>query len=99
MRALLRPSFVKIILTFALFALFSYLWRMYVVSTVSDTFPWGFPLQFYLAWGPCPLGEICSEISILFLILDLIFWYVVSGVLLSGSARAEPDEIASLPKS
>jgi hypothetical protein len=90
MKTLLRPSLSKIILTLTLFALFSYLWRAYILSTVSDTFPWGFPLQFYLAWGPCPPGEICSETNLFFLIVDLLFWYLVSGFLVSKtfSARA-----------
>lgn len=87
MRALLRPSFTKIILTFTLFALFSYVWRTYVISTISDTFPWGFPLQFYLVWGPCPPGETCSESNIFFFVLDVLFWYLVSVFLLYKAGR------------
>jgi hypothetical protein len=87
MKALFKPSLLKIILTFVLLILSSYLWRMYVISRISDTFPWGFPLQFYLAWGPCPPGEICSETNFVFLILDLVFWYLVSGFVLSRFAR------------
>ena len=87
MRTLLKPSLIKILLTLTLFALSSYLWRAYIISTISDTFPWGFPLQFYLAWGPCPPGEICSESNFPFLILDLVFWYVVSGLVLSKFTR------------
>ena len=89
MRARLRPSLVKIILTFTLFALFSYLWRMYVISTVSDTFPWGSPLQFYLAWGPCPPGDTCRESNSFFFILDVLFWYLVSAFLLYTVDRKE----------
>lgn len=87
MTTLLKPSLIKILLTFTLFALSSYLWRAYIISTISDTFPWGFPLQFYLAWGPCPPGEICSETNIFFLFLDLVFWYLVSGLVLSKFTR------------
>ena len=79
----LKTSLAKIILTFVLLILFSYLWRLYMVSTISDTFPWGFPLQFYLAWGPCQAGEVCSESNILYLILDIMVWYVVSAFLVS----------------
>jgi hypothetical protein len=82
LKTILRPSLVKIILTFALIVLSSYLWRLYVISTISDTFPWGFPLQFYLAWGPCPPGKICSESNIFYLIVDILFWYIVSGLLI-----------------
>jgi hypothetical protein len=78
----LKPSFVKILLTFALFILSSWLWRMAVISRISDTFPHGFPLQFYLAWGPCPPGETCFEFSGLYLFIDLLFWYVVSAFVL-----------------
>jgi hypothetical protein len=83
MKTLLKPSLPKIVLALALFALFSYLWRIYIISTISDTFPWGFPLQFYLGWGPCPPGEICSENNAFFFILDLLFWYLVSAFLIS----------------
>ena len=88
MKALLKPTLVKIILALGLFLLFSYLWRMHVISTISDSFPWGFPLQFYEAWGPCPPGEICSESNTFFLIVDIVFWYIVSAISVSRFARA-----------
>jgi len=78
MKTLLKPTVLKIILAFVLFAVFSWLWRMYIISTISDTFPLGFPLQFFLAWGPCQAGENCSEFNGLYLILDILFWYLVS---------------------
>ena len=83
MKAIVQPSLLKIILALVLLVISSLIWRMYIISTISDTFPWGFPLQFYLAWGPCPPGEVCSETNFFFLILDLVFWYLVSGVLVS----------------
>ena len=86
MRTLLKPTLTKVILALVLFALSSYLWRMYVISTIADTFPWGFPLQFYLGWGPCPPGELCQESNLFSLIFDLLFWYLVSGFLLSRTA-------------
>jgi hypothetical protein len=82
LRTILKPSFVKIVLAFVLLLLFSYLWRTYIISTISDAFPWGFPLPFHLAWGPCPPGEICSESNIFYLMLDILFWYIVSGFLI-----------------
>jgi hypothetical protein len=87
MKTLLRPTLLKIVLAFVLFALFSYIWRIYVISTLSDTFPWGFPLQFYLAWGPCQPGEVCSEIKIFYLIIDALCWYIVSLFLVSRFAK------------
>ena len=89
MRTILKPSLLKIILTLMLFVLSSYLWRMYIISTISDTFPWGFPLQFYLGWGPCPPGEVCSESNLFFLALDLVFWYLVSGLSVSKTVSAK----------
>jgi hypothetical protein len=74
----LKPGLAKILLTFALLIISSMLWRMFIIARISDTFPMGFPLQFYLAWGPCQAGEVCSQSNGVFLLLDLVFWYVVS---------------------
>gem|GEM_PF-1748466 len=74
----LKPNFWKVALTIILFSISSALWRTYVISRISDTFPIGFPFQFYRAWGPCPPGENCSEFNLLFLLLDVIIWYLVS---------------------
>jgi hypothetical protein len=82
MKTFFRPSPLKIILAFVLFFVASYLWRMFIISTISDTFAWGFPLQFYLAWGPCPPGEICSEFNGLWLGVDLVIWYLVSALII-----------------
>ena len=83
LKTILKPTLLKIILTVALLFVSSILWRQYVISTISDTFPWGFPLQFYLAWGPCPLGETCFEFNWLWLMLDIAIWYLVSGFVLN----------------
>jgi hypothetical protein len=83
MKAIRKPSWLKTLLTIALLLLSSYLWRLVVIARISDTFPWGFPLQFYLAWGPCPPGEICNESNFFFVLLDLVFWYMISGFMLS----------------
>jgi len=86
MRSILKPTLHKIALAVILFILSSYLRRIYVLSTISDTFPWGFPLQFYVGWGPCPPGQVCSESNFFFLFLDLVFWYLVSGFVVSRFA-------------
>ena len=78
----LKPNFWKILLAAALFLATSYLWRMYTISRISDTFPWGFPFQYYLAWGPCPPGEVCYEFSSLYLLLDIVVWYAIAAFLL-----------------
>ena len=74
----LRPNLWKLILGILLFLGSSALWRAFVISRISDTFPRGFPFQYYLAWGPCPPGQSCSEFNMLFLILDVVIWYMVS---------------------
>jgi hypothetical protein len=89
MIALFKPTFLKIILAFVLLVGSSVLGRTYIISTISDTFPWGFPLQFYTAWGPCPPGEICNETNIFFFLLDVLFWYLLSGFLVSRIATAK----------
>jgi len=78
MTSFLKPNLWKLLLTFALLFISSALWRMYVVTHISDTFPLGFPFQFYMGWGPCPPGENCSEFNWFYLVLDLIMWYIVS---------------------
>ena len=80
----LKPNFWKIVLTFLLFFVSSAIWQVYVLSRISDTFPAGFPFEFFVAWGPCPPGETCSEFNGLFLILDLLIWYVISALIVVG---------------
>ena len=87
MKAIFKPTLLKVLFTPVLLVVSSYLWRMVVIARISDTFPWGFPLQFYLAWGPCPPGETCSETNILFFLVDVLFWYIVGGFLTSGIAN------------
>ena len=77
MMSFLKPNLWKIILAGILFYGSSALWRAYVIRRISDTFPHGFPFQFYLAWGPCPPEQSCSEFNWLYLLLDLIIWYIV----------------------
>jgi hypothetical protein len=57
------------------------------VVTGSDTFPWSFPLQFHMAWGPCPPGEDCSETKAFFFLVDILFWCTLNGFLVSRVAR------------
>jgi len=82
MKNILKPTLIKLILTVIFLVVSSILWRQYVISTISDTFPWGFPFQFYLGWGPCQPGETCSEFNALWLVLDIVIWYVVSGFIM-----------------
>ena len=83
MLTILKPNLWKLILTVILFYGSSTLWRLFVISRISDTFPHGFPFQYYLVWGPCPPGEVCSEFNVLYLILDWVIWYLVSAFIVS----------------
>jgi hypothetical protein len=83
MKNILKPTLLKIAIAIVLFTTFSWLWRMFVISTISDTFPLGFPLQFFLAWGPCQAGQNCSEFNGLYLTMDIVFWYIVGVILVS----------------
>jgi hypothetical protein len=77
----LKPTLWKIVLTGILFFVSSALWQLYILSRVSDTFPAGFPFNFYVAWGPCPPGERCSEFNGVYLVLNLLIWYVISALI------------------
>ena len=77
----LKPSLWKILLAAVLLYASSALWRAYVMARISDTFPHGFPFQFYLGWGPCPPGQSCSEFNGLFLLLDIVLWYIASALI------------------
>lgn len=52
--------------------------------------PLGIPLQFYLAWGPCPPGVSCSESNLFDLAIDILFWYILSAFLVSKLVKASP---------
>jgi len=90
MKAILKPAPVKTILTLLLFFGASLLWRQVVISRISDAFPWGFPLQFYFAWGPCPPGEACYEFNETWLVIDLAIWYLISAFILNMVKREKP---------
>ena len=92
MMRILKPNFWKFILATALLYGSSMLWRIYVISRISDTFPHGFPLQFYLGWGPCQPGEICSEFNWLYLVLDLMIWYAVSAFIVDRIQKKQKPE-------
>jgi hypothetical protein len=80
----LNPTAEKILLAAGLFYGSSAVWRAYVVSRISDTFPQGFPFQFYVGWGLCPPGQTCSTFNGWFLVLDIVLWYIVSAFILNS---------------
>jgi len=92
MQRILKPNLWKIVLTGILFFVSSVLWRAYVTSHISDTFPHGFPFQFYLGWGPCQRGEICYEFNGLFLIFDILIWYFVSAFITDRISKSRQSK-------
>lgn len=80
---ILTPSIAKIVLTLLLFVVSSLLWRTYIISTISDTFPVGFPFAFWETWGPCQPGDNCASGNRLALLGDVAIWYIISAVILT----------------
>jgi hypothetical protein len=79
----LKPTVLKIVLTFILFIAVDWLWRNTLGRFIMDVSYSGIPLHYFTAWGPCQAGENCSEFNGLNLVLDLIFWYIVSAFFIS----------------
>ena len=80
MKEIFKPDPGKIALALLLLIASSILSRAFVLSRISDTFPLGFPAQFFISWGPCLPGQNCSEFNIVFLLLDVIIWYAISAL-------------------
>jgi len=87
MMRILKPNPWKIGITLGLFSISSILWRAYAISRISDTFPLGFPFQFYLSWGPCQPGQNCSEANWLLLVFDAVIWYLVSAIVVDRTRK------------
>lgn len=85
----LRNNLRTILIALLLFFGSSLLKLVIVPIFLPDTFPIGFPLRFFLTWGPCPQGLNCSEFNGLNLILDLLIWYAVSSMLESRRRNRE----------
>jgi hypothetical protein len=75
-----KPNRWTISLALILFFLSSVLSRLLVMSYISDTFPLGFPVQFFISWGPCPPNQNCSEFNGTSLVFDIIIWYAISAL-------------------
>jgi hypothetical protein len=89
MPGFLKPTLWKFVLTAGLLYASSSVGRAYFISRISDTFPYGFPFQFYVGWGPCPPGQNCSQFNGLFLLLDILLWYIVSAFIVDRLRKRE----------
>ena len=75
------------ILAAILFMCSTFLWRLITGSIFMDSFFIGFPLNYYHGTGLCPPGETCTEFNSLNLVLDFIFWLIVSPILFEVHKR------------
>ncbi len=78
----LKPTFSKIALSIVFFVAFSWLWQFAYGRFIMDVSFYGIPLHFYTTWGPCQAGQSCSKFNGTNLFLDLIFWYILSTLIL-----------------
>jgi hypothetical protein len=81
MKSFFKLSLLKVVATFVLFIVFSWLWQITFGIVIMDESYYGVPLHFFVAWGPCQAGQNCSEFNALYLAVDIIFWYVVGAIL------------------
>lgn len=79
--AFLKPNLWNLLLTPVFFWLTSSVWSFLKGMFVMDASFFGFPLNYFTAWGPCQVGADCSETNNLNFFLDIVIWYVASAVL------------------
>jgi hypothetical protein len=72
----LKPSLFKIVVALALFLGLTWMWSLKNMFIMDASF-YGAPLIFFSVWGPCQIGQTCSDFNGINLLLDLIFWYLV----------------------
>jgi hypothetical protein len=45
------------------------------------------PLTYFTVWGPCQVGQNCSEFNNVNFALDLAFWYLVCAFIIERFSR------------
>ena len=83
MIAFLKPTLWKLILGLFLFFISDCLWRFTIGLSIMDVSYFGQPWHYFIAWGPCQAGQNCSEFHGMYLILDLVFWYLISAAFMT----------------
>jgi hypothetical protein len=82
--SLLFPNISKLVLGSALFLLFGFaIWPAIIESLVTDWYPIGFPLAIH-AEGLCYPSYVCIEFAWKSMVIDAVFWYVISAVLIQA---------------
>lgn len=72
----LKPSLLKIFVTIILFIVMNWMWNLKNMFIMDASF-YGAPLTFFTSWGPCQIGQNCSDFNGINLLADLVFWYLV----------------------
>lgn len=86
MKKFLKSLLLEIIIALLLFPALTWLWSLKNRYIMDASF-YGVPLTFYTVWGPCRPGETCSEFSLLNFGLDLVFWILISALLVEWFTR------------
>ena len=85
-KSFLFPTLKKVFIAAFLFYSFGWIiWPSIVASLMTDWYPSGFPLAIH-AIGLCI--DICLEFSWLALIVDIIFWYLISATIVRAKTSA-----------
>ncbi len=81
----LKPSPLNAFLSLVLFGVGSRLFAG--TSFLADYAALGFPFAFEESWGPCPPGGTCSSFNPLFLLVDVLAWYLFTCALIHQARK------------
>ncbi len=73
----LKPTIGKIVVTIILLVL-AHVVQILIRAGIVDYWVIGVPFHFEQTWGPCLPEEICYSFNWFLLIIDIIFWYLIS---------------------
>ena len=79
-----KPTVGKLLLTLGTLTISAFLRYSIQAERITELWSWGFPLAFYEMWGPCTPEPLCRSFEPVPLLVDLLFWYVFSAVLIAG---------------
>jgi len=73
----LKPTTGKVVVTIVLLVLVHVV-QILIRAGIVDYWVIGVPFHFEQTWGPCLPEEICYSFNWFLLIIDIIFWYLIS---------------------
>ena len=80
----LKPDAARLVLAVGALAVSAFARYAFQAARIADLWSWGFPFAFYETWGPCPPGVTCRAFALAPLLADLLFWYVLSVMLVAA---------------